>query len=210
MTSSTQRQSLRQQLRQQRRQLSLKQQQAHGKRLANNLRLNRYFSQVKDVAFYLAEDAEISTSAAIKAAWKSHKNVYLPVLSPYADELFFAPYRPTTSLKLNRFGIAEPAVAIRHCKRAHQLQLIFMPLVGFDIKGNRLGMGGGFYDRSLHFRQHQQSWRKPRLIGLAHECQKVAAIPVEHWDIPLDGIATEKTFYKIKSSCQKQSRFEET
>ncbi|MCK4710876.1 MAG: 5-formyltetrahydrofolate cyclo-ligase, partial [Gammaproteobacteria bacterium] len=158
--------------------------------------LSRHFRQVQHIAFYLAEDGEISTEFAILKAWKQKKQVYLPVLSPFANELFFAPYTNKTRMKLNRFGIAEPAVAVNKCKRAHQLQLIFMPLVGFDIKGNRLGMGGGFYDRSLHFRRHQQKWRSPKLIGLAHECQKSDKIPVEDWDIAIDGIATEKCVYK--------------
>ena len=191
------RRQLRLQFRNLRRQLSSKQQHTHGLQLAKNLRLNRHFNQVRHVAFYLAEDGEISADFAIKMAWQQKKQVYLPVLSPYADELFFAPYTASTRLKPNRFGIAEPDVSIKKCKRAHRLQLICMPLVGFDIKGNRLGMGGGFYDRSLHFRQHQKSWRKPRLIGLAHECQKSDAIPVEDWDVPVDAIVTEKRLYKI-------------
>ncbi|MDH5517963.1 MAG: 5-formyltetrahydrofolate cyclo-ligase [Gammaproteobacteria bacterium] len=197
MTSSTQRQNLRRQLRLQRKQLSSRQQHIHARKLANVLQRSRHFKQAKNVAFYLAEDGEISAEAAIQLAWKSRKTVYLPVLSPFADELFFAAYTSKTRLKLNRFGIAEPAVSIRHCKRAHQLQLILMPLVGFDSQGNRLGMGGGFYDRSLHFRRQQKNWRKPRLIGLAHECQKTVAIPVEDWDIPVDAIATEKTLYRF-------------
>jgi len=190
------RQQLRQQLRQTRRQLTSKQQITHARQLAKNLHLSRHFRQVRHIAFYLAEDGEISTEFAIKKAWKEKKQVYLPVLSPYANELFFAPYTDKTRMKQNRFGIAEPAVAINKCKRAHQLQLIFMPLVGFDKKGNRLGMGGGFYDRSLHFRQHQKNWRSPKLIGLAHECQKSDMIPVEEWDIQIDGVATELQLYK--------------
>lgn len=190
------RQSLRQQLRQNRRRLSRKQQHIHGRLLAKNLRLNRYFRQIRHVGFYLPEDGEISTLQAIEAAWKQNKIVYLPVLSPYANELFFAPYTRNSRMKKNQFGIAEPDISIKKCKKAHQLQLICMPLVGFDTNCNRLGMGGGFYDRSLHFRHHQKQWKSPKLIGFAHECQKLEAVPIEHWDIPVDGILTEKTYYK--------------
>jgi len=190
------RHSLRQQLRQNRRQLSRKQQQIHGRLLANKLCLNRYFRQVHHVAFYLPEDGEISSEYAIEKAWQQGKSVYLPVLSPYANELFFAPYTKNTRMKQNRFGIQEPDIAIRQCKKAHQLQLICMPLVGFDKNCNRLGMGGGFYDRSLHFRHHQKQWKSPKLIGFAHECQKLDQVPTEHWDIPVDGIITEKNSYK--------------
>ena len=69
-----------------------------------------------------------------------------------------------------------------------------MPLVAFDKQGNRLGMGGGFYDRTLA-RLHEQNWQKPQLIGLAHECQKVDALPIESWDVPLKTIITpDKTY----------------
>ena len=190
------RQQLRQDIRRSRRQLSKKQQQLHGRQLAKNLHLSRHYRQVKDIAFYLAEDGEIDTSLAIQKAWRDKKRVYLPVLSPFSSELFFAPYTADTRMKNNRFGIAEPNVPIRMCKRAHQLQLVCMPLVGFDLQFNRLGMGGGFYDRSLHFRAQQKSWRHPKLIGLAHECQNLDSVPTESWDIPVDGILTEKTYYK--------------
>ena len=190
------RQQLRQDLRQKRRALSDKLQKLHSRQLVKNIHLSRHFKHAQHMAFYLAEDGEISAEPAIEKAWKENKHIYLPVISPYGNELFFAPYTKNCKMKLNHFGISEPAVPINRCKRAHQLQLIFMPLVGFDITGNRLGMGGGFYDRSLHFRQHQQSWRNPRLIGLAHECQKLDNVPVEDWDIPVDGVITEKQFYR--------------
>lgn len=201
MNSSSPQKSLRQQLRKTMRKtrqlLSVKQQNTHARQLAKNLRLNRHFKQATDVAFYLAEDGEISPEFAIKVAWQQKKNVYLPVISPYGNSLFFALYTPNTRMKRNRFGIAEPITPIKQCKRAHQLQLICMPLVGFDLTGNRLGMGGGFYDRSLHFRHHQKSWRKPRLVGFAHECQKLGLVPVEEWDIPVDGIVTEAKLYRF-------------
>lgn len=196
--SHQQRLSLRQQLRSARRHLSKKQQSAHARQLAKNMHLCRHYRQVRRIAFYLAEDGEIATNIAIHHAWQAKKHVYLPRLSPYENELFFARYTPRISMKNNRFGIAEPAVSIKKCKRAHQLQLIFMPLVGFDMQGNRLGMGGGFYDRTLHFRNHQKKWKHPKLIGLAHECQQLEQVPVEQWDIPLDGILTEKKYYRLK------------
>ena len=72
-----------------------------------------------------------------------------------------------------------------------------MPLVAFDEGGNRLGMGGGFYDASLASRSHRAQWGRPVLIGLAHEFQKVDALNVDSWDVPLDGILTDKTFRPI-------------
>lgn len=196
-SSAQQRRQLRQTLRERRRQLNAKQHNKHARQLTKNLMLSRHFKDAKMIAFYLAEDGEISPEFAIKLAWKHKKQVYLPVISPYGNTLLFALYTPNSRMKCNRFGITEPATPIKQCIRAHQLQLICMPLVGFDLTGNRLGMGGGFYDRSLHFRKQQKSWRKPKLIGMAHECQRLDNVPIEEWDIPVDGVVTEETLYRF-------------
>jgi 5-formyltetrahydrofolate cyclo-ligase len=98
---------------------------------------------------------------------------------------------------LNRFGIAEPDVNWRHAKPAWALDLILMPLVAFDIQGNRLGMGGGFYDRSLAYLNRRKVWRKPYLMGTAFELQKFTQLPHASWDIPMNGIMTEKQFYPL-------------
>jgi 5-formyltetrahydrofolate cyclo-ligase len=66
-----------------------------------------------------------------------------------------------------------------------------MPLVGFDPRGNRIGMGKGYYDRALSFRRRQQHWKTPRLVGLAFECQRVDALPARAHDVPLDALVTE-------------------
>ena len=71
-----------------------------------------------------------------------------------------------------------------------------MPLVAFDAECNRLGMGGGYYDRTLHFLLTRNRWHSPYLIGIAHDCQKVASLPIQSWDIPLQGVITESAFYK--------------
>src|SRR5690606_40461575 len=67
-----------------------------------------------------------------------------------------------------------------------------LPLVAFDARGNRLGMGGGFYDRTFARAPRARTLR-PRLVGLAHHFQQVASLPAEPWDIPLDAIATDAT-----------------
>ena len=72
-----------------------------------------------------------------------------------------------------------------------RLDLVLMPLVGFDSTGSRLGMGGGFYDRSFAFLRRRQKWRKPNLIGAAFDCQKVEQIDGQSWDVPLSGVMTE-------------------
>ncbi len=71
-----------------------------------------------------------------------------------------------------------------------------MPLVGFDQFKNRIGMGGGFYDRTLSFKKRQQNYKNPKLVGLAFDCQEVAKLNAEPWDVPLDAVVTPTTIYQ--------------
>ena len=100
--------------------------------------------------------------------------------------LLFLHYTPETPLVHNRFNILEPELDVRHVLPLGSLDVVLTPLVAFDSAGQRLGMGGGFYDRTLQNWQH----RGPYPIGLAHDCQQVEQVPVEHWDIPLPEIVT--------------------
>lgn len=112
------------------------------------------------------------------------------------NSLLFAPFEPGCRMRANKFGILEPLCEQKHLLKPRQIDLMLLPLVAFDGTGNRLGMGGGFYDRSLAHLRHRQHARKPYLIGLAHECQKTGEISAESWDIPLDAIVTEEQVYK--------------
>ena len=88
----------------------------------------------------------------------------------------------------NKFGIAEPVLDVSQLIPLPELQLIGLPLVAFDQHANRMGMGGGFYDRTL---QNVQFCRPaPLLVGLAHQCQQVPSVPTEAWDVPLQHIVT--------------------
>jgi 5-formyltetrahydrofolate cyclo-ligase len=80
------------------------------------------------------------------------------------------------------------------------LDWIFVPVVAFDARGNRLGMGGGYYDASLAVLRHRQCWRRPRLVGLAHEFQRIDTLDVDNWDVPLHGILTDQRFYSTLTS----------
>ena len=77
------------------------------------------------------------------------------------------------------------------------MNIIFMPLVGFDKHKNRMGMGGGFYDRTLAFKKNQQKFKNPKIYGLAFDCQRleVGKISVQDWDVPLDKIITPSKVY---------------
>ncbi len=184
-TTAAIRQQLRQQIRKTRRKLTaLQQQQAaqHITEQALNLIERRH---AKNIALYLAFDGEISTQPLIECLWQQGKQVYLPVLHPFCrGHLLFLRYLPNTPMKPNKFGILEPHLNLQNVLPIEQLDMIFTPLVAFDKQGNRLGMGGGFYDRTL---QHQRQ-QHFITVGLAHQCQQVDALPTESWDIPLDRI----------------------
>ncbi|HRN61757.1 MAG TPA: 5-formyltetrahydrofolate cyclo-ligase, partial [Luteimonas sp.] len=112
----------------------------------------------------------------------------LPVLNA-DDTLRFAPWAPGMALADNRYGIPEPDVSEADLLRPDQLDLVVAPLVAFDARGQRLGMGGGWYDRSFAFRTSQPA--PPHLVGAAFALQQAEAIAPRPWDIPLDAVCTE-------------------
>lgn len=176
--------------------LSAEEQLLAGRRLAANLLGVRLFLVSRRVACYLPYDGEIDPGEIMERIWGMRKTCYLPVLSRLSwDRLWFAKAIPGSELAPNRFGILEPVVPARDLIRAEQLDLVLMPLVGFDAEGNRLGMGGGFYDRSLAFLRHRRHWKKPHLLGLAHDFQKVNGLASDAWDIPLAGVVTDQAVY---------------
>ncbi|WP_252177298.1 5-formyltetrahydrofolate cyclo-ligase [Endozoicomonas sp. 4G] len=185
--------SLRKQLRHNRQSLSAEQQLAAAKKLSSVVCGSEAFRQSQHIALYLASDGEIDPGFIAEAIWRQDKFCYLPVLDQeQPDRMYFQIYRPDSRMVENRYGIAEPELDLEKTVKPEALDLVLMPLTGFDEQGNRLGMGGGYYDRTFAFLAKSS---KPILIGLAHECQKVSSIPVADWDIPMNGVATEKQLY---------------
>lgn len=192
-TLSTQRQQIRQSIRQARRQLSDEQQQTAAQQAMKNALQHPKIIQSQHIALFLSFDGEIDTKPLIQALWMQGKNVYLPVLHPFSSHhLLFLHYRPDTQLVKNRFNIDEPPLDVRDVLPPEQLDVMLIPLVAFDPQGQRLGMGGGFYDRTLI--NWQQMGFYP--IGLAHDCQLVGKLPVAHWDIPLPEIITPQKIWR--------------
>jgi len=140
------------------------------------------------VALYFANDGEISPSAICQYCWQNDIVTYLPVVD--GETLVFARYDAASIWQKNRFGIQEPID--NQPKQGEEMDIIFLPLVGFDNIGGRLGMGGGFYDKTFANKQVNHS---PLLIGLAHDCQQVEQLSTEHWDVPLDGILTNSQWH---------------
>ncbi|MFY0663419.1 MAG: 5-formyltetrahydrofolate cyclo-ligase [Natronospirillum sp.] len=176
---------LRRILRQRRRALTVAQQQLAARRLANHLLNLPLVKAARSIALYLPNDGEISLQPFIERLWGQGKTPYLPQLHPLrGGRLWFLPYRRKSLLRNNRFGIPEPRSQRVFLPR--QMDVVLLPLVGFDAQGNRLGMGGGFYDRTF-----AQRGQRPVLIGVAHACQQVTQLPVQPWDVPLHGIVTD-------------------
>jgi 5-formyltetrahydrofolate cyclo-ligase len=192
--------SLRKKLRQQRRSLSAAEQQEKASRVYQQIVTRSFFNRSRRVALYFASDDELDPLAVLLRALEMGKRVYLPVLSAHRpDKVSFAPFRSGDALLPNRWGILEPDQLIRRLVKPQSLDLVFVPLVGFDASCNRLGMGKGFYDRSFAYRQ-RLGFRRPRLVGLAYENQKMDQIPVSEWDVPLDAVITEAGIYQ-RSGC---------
>ena len=101
----------------------------------------------------------------------------------------FAPWRPGDPLVSNRYGIPEPDLSPDSLLEASALSLAVAPLVGFDGQGHRLGMGGGWYDRTFAFRHERAA--PPWLVGAAFAAQRVDALGAQAWDVPLDAVCTE-------------------
>ncbi len=183
---------LRKSLRQQRRELNHVQQIQHAKSLASHLCHSQLFRPAQHIALYLANDGEMDLQPVVQRIWAMGKQCYLPILSGGKDkQLWFAPYRRNSPLKLNHYGIPEPICHTKCWLNPQQLDLVLMPLVAFDDEGNRLGMGGGYYDRSFAFLNRSFGIKKPRLVGVAHELQHSQTLPYEKWDVPMNAVVTE-------------------
>ncbi len=188
----TSRPDLRRRIRAQRRALTPAERSRAALELADHLAAHALFRNSRRIAAYLAADGEIDPLPLMERAWALGKAVYLPVLVPFGhNRLWFSPYRPGDRLMSNCYGIAEPQIVHRGRVPATALDLVLAPLVAFDPSGNRLGMGGGYYDRSFNFLQRRRYWHKPRLVGLAYDFQRVETLPSQPWDIPLAAVATD-------------------
>ncbi|WP_428242593.1 5-formyltetrahydrofolate cyclo-ligase [Gynuella sp.] len=188
---------LRKHIRSLRRQLTPSQQQHASEGLVNQLRAHDVYQQSESIALYLANDGEISVQPLAEYAWQQGKKLYLPVLNANTGvSLIFKRWLPDSEFEPNRFRIPEPVT--NETIEAQALDLVCFPLVAFDTQGGRLGMGGGFYDRTFSFTL-EESCATPILWGMAHECQEVEIVPKEDWDIPLSSIITDQRWYEVKN-----------
>lgn len=188
--------ALRRKLRQARRALTPLQQRLAAQALYRQLAQHPLFRRAKHIALYLPADGEIDPRPLMKAAQQRGKATYLPVLSDWPKtHMTFQRVGIGERWTRNRFGIAEPVPNRGQQRPAWALDLLLLPLVGFDPQGGRLGMGKGFYDRTLAYLGMRKNWHTPTLLGLAHECQKVDRLELASWDVPLMGTVTDGGWY---------------
>jgi len=202
---SEQQKNIRQSIRLQRRNLDASQQKQASLQLLKRLINHPKILKAKTISVTLAYDGEINLDAFINWCWQQNKKVFVPVVHPQqTGKLLFLAYQASTKMVKNRFGIDEPELIdnvsdndnynendyLNSCS-VQQLDIVFTPMVAFDKHGNRMGMGGGYYDRLLA--PWFTSKKGPYPIGLGHDCQYVEQLPTQEWDVPLPEIITPKT-----------------
>lgn len=189
------RRQLREDLRRRRRTLPAAERAAAAERVARHLLALPCSPRTGHVAGYWASDGEIDLEP-----WRQRLpagcSYCLPVLGK-GFRLHFAPWRPGDALVENRFGIPEPDVPASALLPAEAMTLMVLPVVGFGPQGQRLGMGGGWYDRNLAFRRDRPA--PPWLVGAAFELQRLDTLRAEPWDVPLDAACTEAASHDFHS-----------
>ena len=181
--------SLRARTRSARRSMSTAERTRASRRIADRFLTSRYFLGSETLGCYLSTWDEVDTSAIIERAWRAKKRVFLPVTSTSGD-MHFCETLPGTRLAMNHFGLWEPVHG--NAIEANRLDVVVTPLLAFDDQRNRLGMGGGYFDRTFAFLRDRDHWLHPKLIGIAFACQQVDSVATSPWDVAMDLIVTER------------------
>ena len=145
---------------------------------------------IRRVATFLSMPEEIDTAPLNRALWQAGYTLYLPYVRGMDEALAWLPYAEDSVLAPDAVGI--PAPPLQAPLDALALDAVITPLVAWDAHGTRLGMGGGFYDRTF---ARKIPHAKPWLLGIAYPCQAVATLPRQPWDVPLDAVASRETLY---------------
>jgi 5-formyltetrahydrofolate cyclo-ligase len=164
--------------------------------LISQFNFNHLLDNANNIAVYLSHQNEMDLSPLIEQLWAAGKVCYLPVLHS-ENELVFVPYNKDTHLRPNKFNILEPEAKSSRCKTAAELDIILMPLLAFDTLGNRLGMGKGYYDKSL---ASIKTNAPPILVGIAYQFQYHSGLPTDSWDRRLDYAVTEQNTYDFRNT----------
>lgn len=184
------RRALRAPLRAQRRGVPPPQRALAARRLARNVDREFRLRAGLRIAVYAALPEEMDTGPLIELARRRGCRIFLPRINRRTNRIRFFETLAGGRETLNHLGISEPHGT--QTIGAKRLELVFMPLVGFDVQGMRLGMGGGFYDRTFAFRNVHAVWRRPRLVGVAYSFQQLPSIASAAHDVRLDAVVTEQ------------------
>ena len=196
MDATAQRRELRQSLTERRRALSPQERMAAAQGLRRSLeQLPEYLTDHR-VAGYWASAGELPLNLVIPPLSTRGQQFLLPVIDK-GRQLRFAPWQSGEEVQPNRYGIPEPANTSQLLE-PFQLDLVLVPLLGFDRRGNRLGHGGGYYDRSFAFLNEQVRPTEPLLVGIGYAFQELPQIDEYDWDVPLDFVATEHELIDCK------------
>mgnify|MGYP001765702845 CR=1 FL=1 len=159
------------------------------------LPIHRLLARKRRIGFYVPAKSEIDVLPLLDRAVSMGADCYLPVVPGRGlRKLWFIRLGDRPTWVLNRYGIPEYQPPSARKVRAYQLDILFMPLLGFDAHGWRIGMGGGYYDASLAKLSRRRHWHRPRLVGVAFSVQQVDKVPHDPWDVPLNGVLTERGF----------------
>ena len=148
------------------------------------------------VGVYLAARGELETAPIIAFAQRHGCQVYVPLVRSHrGGVMWFVPY--STPLRNSRFGTPEPRLGRAARVSVRWLDLVLVPLVAFGAAGERLGSGAGFFDRAFAYLHARRAWRKPLLIGLAYDWQRVEDLPARPWDVPLAAVITDRAIHSF-------------
>ena len=189
--------ALRKQIRQLRAQIPAPYRQQASYRISEQVAALDVYRRAERVAGYLPFEGEADPLPLMDRAIQDSKQVFVPQIVKKGAPLQFARWSRETAMRKNFFGIDEPDVPAEEWIGGPELDLVLVPLVGFDEARNRIGVGGGYYDRTFSFLREKglDDSSRPRLIGVAFELQKLSAIETKPWDVPLDAVVTELTIY---------------
>lgn len=158
-------------------------------------RASKLLRRGQRIALYVAQGSEIDVAPLLRRALQRRCRVFFPVVPARGRRMHFAELIPQACWYRNRYGIAELS---GRPYSVRQFDRVFMPLLGFDAQGNRLGQGGGYYDATLAFRRTWRLLTRPHLVGVAFECQRVLALHPDPWGVRLDVVLTECALYRMR------------
>lgn len=164
-------------------------------KLIYNLFINSdLYKKAKDIFIYVSFGSEVNTHEIIKKAIIDKKNIYVPKIDMKKKEMIAVKIHSLIELSVNNYGILEP-INVDKDKIANDFDIIVIPGVAFDENGNRIGYGGGYYDKYL-----EKNIFKAKKVALAYEEQILERIESDFHDIKVDFIINTKKI--IKKYCE--------